>query len=102
MSVRRTRQILLGVTFCVTFCGVALSALTAFDVQPVSPTRQQNEAAALAQARERCVRSLSSAVADRTGALPTEAMEIAGRRCELLFAADPIATLIPGFGTDDI
>ncbi len=102
MSARQTRRILIGVTFCVTFCGVALSALTPFDVQPVPPTPQQNRSAAMIQAREHCVESLSSAVADRTGAVMSEALVIAGQRCELLFAADPIARLTTEADSDSI
>lgn len=93
MRARRTRQILLGVAFCVTFCGVAWSALTPFDVPPVEPTPQQNQSIALTQARNHCIQSLSSSIALQTDALIADALEMASERCELLFAPDPIATL---------
>ncbi|MDF1722759.1 MAG: hypothetical protein P1U65_18960 [Minwuia sp.] len=90
---RPTRQFLIGVTFCVTFCGVALAALAPFDVSPVAPTRQQDQSAALHQARAHCVQSLSSAVVNHTAVGASEARDIATTRCELLFAPDPIAKL---------
>lgn len=93
MKARRSRQILIGVTFCVTFCGVALSALTPFDVQPIEPTPQQNQSAALTQARHHCIQSLSGSIARQTDTVIADALKMAGERCELLFAADPIATL---------
>jgi len=93
MLTRRTRHILIAVTFCVTICGVAFSALPPFDVTPVPPTAQQNQSLALYQERARCVQSLTRSVASQTNTLPSRARKIASERCALLFAADPIGDL---------
>lgn len=93
MFKRRTRQILIGVTFCVTFCGIAVSAIAPFAVSPVEPTAEQNRSIALEQARARCEDSLADAVQTRLTVTRSEAREIARTRCELMFVEDPISKL---------
>lgn len=97
MSTRRTRRILIAVTFCVTFCGVAMSAMTPFAVTPVAPTAEQNQSLALAQARTHCVDALTNAVGTRTDLTEAQARKVAGERCELLFMDDPISKLTGTF-----
>lgn len=93
MLTRRTRQILIAVTFCVTFCGIAVSGIAPFAVSPVEPTAEQNRSIALEQARARCEDSLADAVATRLTVTRSKAREIARTRCELMFVEDPISKL---------
>lgn len=93
MSTLRTRRILIAVAFCVTFCGVAMSAMGPFAVAPVAPTAEQNQTLALIQARSHCIDSLAEAVETRTELSASQARKVAGERCDLMFMADPISEL---------
>lgn len=93
MFTRRTRQILIAVTFCVTFCGIAVSAIAPFTVSPVEPSAEQDRRIALEQARQRCELSLADAVASRLALPESKARDIARQRCELMFVDDPIRDL---------
>lgn len=93
MFTLRTRRILIAVAFCVTFCGVAMSAMGPFAVAPVAPTAEENRALALMQARSHCIDSLADAVVTRTELTTSQARKIAGERCELMFMDDPISRL---------
>ncbi|WP_281018200.1 MULTISPECIES: hypothetical protein [unclassified Minwuia] len=93
MSTLRIRRFLIAVTFCVTFCGAAMSALGPFAVEPVAPAAEQDQSLALVEARSHCIQSLASAVEAQTELTASEAREVAGERCELMFMSDPISKL---------